>query len=140
MPPTDVNQWTKHWSIEFRGGGGEEVKFLWKFKKKWGGVVRVDVYREVNCFENSFFLGGGGSGLVGGGGGGGGGQGRCEQRIEVFVKIQKQRIMIWIFFQFFIKYSIHHLLSADKSFKFIAIILFEIWHLQNFILMFVKGP
>ena len=54
------------------GGGGvrvdvnEELKFLWKFKKKifWGG--------------------GGGSGR-----GGGGDQGGCERRIEVFVKIQK---------------------------------------------------
>ena len=38
-----------------------------------------------------------------------------------------------IFFQFFIKYSIHHPLSADTSFKFLALILFEIRHLQNFI-------
>ena len=29
------------------------------------------------------------------------------------------------FFQFFIKYSIHHPLSADTSFKFLAIILFD---------------
>ena len=64
------------------GGGGrvrmdvkEELKFLSKYKKKylffWGGV-----------------------GLGGGGGGGGrvlGGQGRCEQRSEVFVKIQKKK-------------------------------------------------
>ena len=44
-----------------------------------------------------------------------------------------------IFFQFFIKYSIHHPLSADTSFKFLAIILFEIWNSQNFIPLFVKG-
>ena len=44
------------------------------------------------------------------------------------------------FLQFFIKYSIHHPLSADTSFKFLAIILFKIWHLQNFIPLFVKGP
>ena len=44
------------------------------------------------------------------------------------------------FFQFFIKYSIHHPLSADTSFKFLAIILFQIRHLQNFIPLFVKGP
>ena len=44
------------------------------------------------------------------------------------------------FYQFFIKYSIHHTLSADTSFKFLAIILFEIRHLQNFIPLFVKGP
>ena len=43
------------------------------------------------------------------------------------------------FFHFFIKYSIHHPLSADTSFKFLAI-LFEIRHLKNFIPLFVKGP
>ena len=61
-------------SIGGRVGGGvrmdvnEELKFLWKFKKKkiWGGGVGS---------------GRGGVGL--------GGQGRCEQRSEVFVKIQK---------------------------------------------------
>ena len=36
-----------------------------------------------------------------------------------------------IFFLFFVKYSIHHSLSADPSFKFLAKILFEIRHLQN---------
>ena len=45
-----------------------------------------------------------------------------------------------IFFQFFFKYFIYHPLSADTSFKFLAIILFEIRHLQNFIPLFVKGP
>ena len=44
------------------------------------------------------------------------------------------------FFIFFIKYSIFHPLSADISFKFLAIMLFEIRHLQNFIPLFVKGP
>ena len=44
------------------------------------------------------------------------------------------------FFQFFVKYSIYHPLSADTSFKFLAIILFEIRHLQNVIPLFVKGP
>ena len=50
----------------------EELKFLWKFKKKIGG--------------------GGGVGGVGSGGGGGGlgGQGGCERRIEVFGKIHKK--------------------------------------------------
>ena len=43
-------------------------------------------------------------------------------------------------FQFYIKYSIHHPLSADTSFKFLAIILFEIRHLQNnFIPCLSKG-
>ena len=51
----------------------EELKFLLKFKKKNGG---------------------GGLGWGGGGGSGWGGQGGCEQRIEVFVKIQKQ-IFFW---------------------------------------------
>ena len=43
------------------------------------------------------------------------------------------------FIQFFIKYSIHHPLSADTSFKFLAIILFEIRHLQNSSLCLSKG-
>ena len=34
------------------------------------------------------------------------------------------------FFQFFVKYSIHHPLSADTSFKFLAKILFEIRHFK----------
>ena len=42
--------------------------------------------------------------------------------------------------QFFIKYSIHHPLSANTSFKFLAVILFEIRHLQMFIPLFLKGP
>ena len=44
------------------------------------------------------------------------------------------------FLHFVIKYSIYHPLLADTSFKFVAIILFEIRHLQNFIPLFVKGP
>ena len=48
----------------------EELKFLRKFKKNFGG-------------------GGGGRGS-GGGLVGWGGQGGCERRIEVFVKIQKK--------------------------------------------------
>ena len=44
-----------------------------------------------------------------------------------------------IFFQFFIKYSIYQFLSAGTSFKFLALILFEIRHLQNFIPLFFKG-
>ena len=44
------------------------------------------------------------------------------------------------FVQFFIEYFSHHPLSADTSFKFLALILFEIRHLQNFIPLFVKGP
>ena len=37
------------------------------------------------------------------------------------------------------KYFSHHPLSADTSFKFLSLILFEIWHLQNFISIFSKG-
>ena len=48
--------------------------------------------------------------------------------------------IIRFFFQFFVKYSIYHPLSADTSFKFLAILLFEIRHLQNFTPLFVKGP
>ena len=51
-----------------------------------------------------------------------------------------QKISYDFFFHFPIKYSIHHPLSADTSFKFLAIILFEIRHLQNFIPLFFKGP
>ena len=43
------------------------------------------------------------------------------------------------FFQFFVKYSIHHPLSANKSFKSLALILFEIRHLQNFIFFFQRA-
>ena len=61
-------------------------------------------------------------------------------RVQNFEKGQLLKKNHMIFFQFFIKYSIHHPLSADTSFKFLAIILFEIRHLQNFIPLFVKGP
>ena len=75
--------------------------------KNWGGEcrdvtptkslsqnIRVDVNREVKFLRKFqkekiffFFWGGGG-----GGGGGGWSQSGCEQRIEVFVKIQKKKI------------------------------------------------
>ena len=42
-------------------------------------------------------------------------------------------------FQNFTKYFSHHPLSADTSFKFLSLILFEIWHLQNFNSIFSKG-
>ena len=51
-----------------------------------------------------------------------------------------QKVSYDFFLQFFIKYFIHHPLSADTSFKFLlALILFEIRHLQNFILCLSKG-
>ena len=62
-----------------RGGGGSV----------WGGV-RVDVNEELKFlgkFKKKKFGGGGGSGW--------GGQGGCEQRIEVFVKIQKKNIFFF---------------------------------------------
>ena len=43
------------------------------------------------------------------------------------------------FLQFFTKNSLHYPLSVDVSFKFLALILFEITHLQNFIPCFLKG-
>ena len=73
----------------------EEVKFLKISKKKYffffflgGGRVRGG---GVRVSEVIFFLGGSGrGGRVGGSGWGC--QGRCEQRSEVFVKIQKIKI------------------------------------------------
>ena len=62
---------------------------------------------------------------------------KCQSKILKKGNNSKKYHMI--FFQFFVKYSIHHPLSADTSFKFIAIILFEIRHSQNFIFLFVKG-
>ena len=73
----------------------EELKFLGKFKKKWGGRgwsgrvcggggvlggVRVDVNEELSfCKKFQKKMRGGGSGGSGGGRvGGGGGQGGCE--------------------------------------------------------------
>ena len=41
--------------------------------------------------SHNFFFGGGGAS-----GGGGGGQGRCEQRSEVFVKIQQKKIFFFL--------------------------------------------
>ena len=55
----------------------EELKFLRKFKKNFGGGV----------------WGGGAGGQWEGSGWGG--QGGCEQRIEVFVKIQKKKFIFW---------------------------------------------
>ena len=47
--------------------------------------------------------------------------------------------LLKIFFQNFTKYFSHHPLSADTSFKCLSLILFEIWHLQNFKFDFSKG-
>ena len=65
---------------------------------------------------------------------------RCKISGSKILKKGNNSKNIMNFFQFFVKYSIYHPLSADTSFKFLAIILFEIWHLQNFIPLFVKGP
>ena len=81
-----------------RGGGGqgrcEEVKLCENLKKNggsgWVWGVRVDVNEEVKLvwklkkkcfFFFCFFFFGGGGGV--------GGQGGCERRSEAFVKIQK---------------------------------------------------
>ena len=58
---------------------------------------------------------------------------------KILKKANNSKNVICFFFQFFIKYFIHHPLSADKSFKFLAIKLFETRHLQNFIPLFVKS-
>ena len=47
--------------------------------------------------------------------------------------------IISCFFLLFTKYYIHHLLSADTNFKFLALIHFQIRYLQNFIPCFSKG-
>ena len=78
-------------------GGGDRV----------GGGVRMDVNEELvfvkiqkKKYIYFFFLGGGGR--VGGGGGVGlGGQGRCEQRSEVFVKINKKNYFFFFVVFFF---------------------------------------
>ena len=65
--------------------------------KNWGGECRhvtptKSLSQNIRVDVNKiYFLWGGGSGRggAGSGWGGGGGQGGCEQRIEVFVKIQK---------------------------------------------------
>ena len=59
---------------------------------------------------------------------------------KILKKGNNSKISYDFFLQIFVKYSIYHPLSADTSFKFLAIILFEIRHLQNFIPLFVKGP
>ena len=64
----------------------------------------------------------------------------CKISESKILKAITQKISYDFFSPFFIKYSIHHPLSADTSFKFLAIILFEIRHLQNFIPLFVKWP
>ena len=86
----------------------EELKFLCKFKKNWGGGgsgrggvgwdVSLDVNEELKFLcklkkKESFFLGG--RGRVGGRGGGGGrvglgGQGRCNREVIFFENSKKK--------------------------------------------------
>ena len=70
--------------LKSTGGGGGSV---------WGGGCQDGCEQRIKVFLFFFRWGGGvGSGWGGVGlGGGGGGQGRCEQRSEVFVKIQKKK-------------------------------------------------
>ena len=58
---------------------------------------------------------------------------------KITKKGNNTKIINIFFFQNFTKYFSHHPLSADTSFKFLSLILFEIWHLQNFISIFSKG-
>ena len=61
------------------------------------------------------------------------------QGTNILKKGNNSKKISYDFFQFFIKHSIHHPLSADTSFKFLALILFEIWHLQILYLCLSKG-
>ena len=58
---------------------------------------------------------------------------------KISKKGNNSKIIKKIFFQNFTKYFSHHPLSAYTSLKFLSLILFEIWHLQNFISIFSKG-
>ena len=58
---------------------------------------------------------------------------------KISKKANNSKIIKKFFFQNFTKYFSHHPLSANTSFKFQPLILFEIWHLQNFISIFSKG-
>ena len=57
-----------------------------------------------------------------------------------FTKKRATTQNISFFFQFFTKYSIQHPLSADTSFKFLALILFRGTAFTKFIPSFSKGP
>ena len=57
----------------------------------------------------------------------------------VELKRARTKKMSYDFFHFFIKYFSHCPLSADTSFKSPVIILFVIWHLQNFISIFSRA-
>ena len=58
---------------------------------------------------------------------------------KILMKGNNSTKISYEFFQFFIKYSIHHPLSADKIFKFLTIILFEIRHLQKISSLYIVG-
>ena len=59
---------------------------------------------------------------------------------KISKKGNNSKIIKKFFFpKFHLEYFSHHPLSADTSFKFLSLILFEIWHLQNFISIFSKG-
>ena len=133
------------------GGGGKggcelRSEVFVKFQKKnfWvGGQGRCEWRSEVfvkiqkkKIIIFFFFLGGGG--------------GQVDVNAYTFrdiaiatSKISKKgnnsKIIKKNFFQNFTKYFSHHPLSADISLKCLSLILFEIWHLQNFISIFSKG-
>ena len=58
---------------------------------------------------------------------------------EISKKGNNSKIIEFFFLQNFTKYFSNQPLSADTSFKILSLILFEIWHLQNFISIFSKG-
>ena len=58
---------------------------------------------------------------------------------KISVKRAITQKLLKFLFQNFTKYFSHHPLSAGTSFKFLSLILCEIWHLQNFISIFSKG-
>ena len=62
-----------------------------------------------------------------------------NQYVPNFFKVGGIKRAITHFFQYFSKYFSHHPLSAGTSFNILALILFETWHLQNFISIFSKG-
>ena len=152
MDVNEIEIFVKFKKEFFLGGGGGGVVGV-GLGGQSGCERRIEVFVKIQKKKNwggGFRWGGGWWGGGWGGRVGLGGQSGCERRIEVFVKIQKKNFLggggwggggggRWgvgvvgqklkkyhmNFFQFFVKYSIYHPLSADTSFKFLAIILFE---------------
>ena len=75
----------KHCGVECSDVTPTQLQYQNIFKEHWGLGGQDGCKRRNKVFEKILFFFGGG-----GGSGWGGGQGRCEQRSEVFVKIQKK--------------------------------------------------